>query len=88
MLLRVLILLSFLLLSGCVSYYEEYEESYYVPASGYSYYNSPLRLRGLSENDFYMLDNYPGDYLNAQFWSGVGSVSRFAIHGILQNMAY
>ena len=84
---KFFLLLLPLVLSGCVSYYDEYEQSYYVPASGYSYYNSPLRLRGLTENDFYLLDNYPGDYLNTQFWSGVSSVSRFAIHGILQNMA-
>ena len=85
---RSCILVSLLLLASCVSYYDEYEQSYYTSGSGYSYYNSPLRLRGLSENDFYLLDNYPGDYLNTQFWSGVSSVSRFAIHGILQNMAY
>ena len=73
-------------LSACVSYYEEYERSYYVPNSGYSYYNSPLRLRGLSERDFYMLDNYPGDYFDTQIWSGISSISRFGIHTILQSV--
>ena len=75
-----------LLLSGCVSYYEGYEQSYYAPTSTYSYYDSPLRLRGLSEQDFYMLDNYPRDYLNAQFWSGMSSVGRFAIHSFFESI--
>ena len=75
-----------LLLSGCVSYYDGYEQSYYVPASTYSYYNSPLRLRGLSEQDFYMLDNYPGDYLNTQIWSGMSSVGHFAIKSIFESI--
>ncbi len=82
---NLLLCLVFFSLSACVSYYEEYEQSYYVPSSGYSYYyTSPLRLRGLSERDFYMLDNYPGDYFDTQFWSGISSISRFGIHTILQ----
>lgn len=81
---NLLLCLVFFSLSACVSYYEEYEQSYYVPSSSYSYYTSPLRLRGLSERDFYMLDNYPGDYFDTQFWSGISSISRFGIHTILQ----
>lgn len=79
-------LLILLLLSGCVSYYDGYEQSYYAPASTYSYYNSPLRLRGLSEQDFYMLDNYPRDYLNTQIWSGMSSVGRFAVKSIFESI--
>lgn len=82
-----LILAAFLLLTSCVSYYEEYEQSYYVPSSGYTFYNAPLRVRGLSENDFYMLNNYPKDYFNSALWAGVSNVSRFGIHTVLQNLA-
>ena len=77
-------------LSACVSYADEYEQSLYGSgANGYSYtfYNSPLRLRGLSYSDFYMLDNYPQDYFDMQLWSGISSISRFAIRGIVQNLA-
>lgn len=67
-----------ILLSGCVSYYEGYENDYYAGSCG-SYYNAPLRLRGLGYNDFYMMDNYPHDYFNMQLWSAVSDLSRFSI---------
>ncbi len=84
---KLLLLAALFCLCSCVSYYEEYEQSYYVPSSGYTFYNAPLRIRGLSEQDFYMLDNYPGSYFNSALWAGVGNVSRFAIHGVLRNLA-
>ena len=76
-----------LLLSSCVSYYEEYEQSLAEVPSGYSYYNSPLRLRGLTVNDWYMIDNHPEDYFNTQMWSGISDVSRFSIHSFFRAMA-
>ncbi len=80
-----------LLLSGCVSYADEYEQSLYGSgANGYGYtvYNSPLRLRGLNYSDFYMLDNHPQNYFDMRLWSGISNISRFAIHGIVQNLAH
>ena len=76
-----------LLLSSCVSYYDEYEQSF-ADYRGYNYYNSPLRIRGLNTNDFYMLDNHPGEYFNTQMWSTIGNVSTFAIHNIVQGLAH
>lgn len=79
-----------LLISACVSYADEYEQSLYgarINSYGYTAYNSPLRLRGLNYRDFYMLDNYPQDYFDMQLWSGISNISRFAIHGIVQNLA-
>lgn len=81
-------------LCGCVSYYDDYDRyssagSYYgysVPVSGFGY-NSPLRLKPLSEHDFYMMNNYPGDYWNMQLWSGISELSRFSIHSIIQGIA-
>ncbi len=87
---RVYLVCLIFLLSGCVSYYDEYEQSLYDSRTngyGYTVYNSPLRLRGLSYSDFYMLDNHPQDYFDMQLWSGINNISRFAIHGIVQNLA-
>ena len=38
----------------------------------------------LSRNDFYMLDNYPRDYINSQLWSGASDISRFAIRNLFR----
>ncbi len=72
------------LLSGCISYYDEYEQNYYGPYGEYSYHNAPLRIKPLSHNDFYMLDNYPRDYINSQLWSGASDISRFAIYNLFR----
>ncbi len=86
---RLIFLFSIILLCSCVSYYDGYEQSYGVETyTGYNYYNSPLRLRGLNENDFYMLDNYPSDYLNTQLWSATSDLSRFAVHNFFQILAH
>ncbi len=83
-----MIVLVFMLCS-CVSYYDEYEYSYNVnPWTGYSYYNSPLRLRGLNTTDFYMLDHHPHDYFSTQLWETAGSLSQFAIHNMLQTLLH
>jgi len=80
---KLFLIACLMILNGCVSYYQEYESDYY--ASGYSsYYNSPLRLRGLSYNDFYMLDNYPQDYFDMQLWSAVTNVTHFSIVSIFR----
>lgn len=78
-----------LALCSCVSYYDDYEQSYATSTyTGYNYYNSPLRLRGLSVNDIYMLDNHLGDYLDTQMWGAVGHIGHFAVHSILQTLAH
>lgn len=74
-----------LFLSGCVSYYQGYENDYYASSYG-SFYNSPLRVRGLSYNDLYMLDNYPGDYFDMQLWSALGNMTRFSIVSISRSL--
>ena len=82
--LRLLKLLLLFLPAACVSYYEGYENDYY--ASNYSsYYNSPLRVRGLQYNDFYMMDHHSSDYFNMQMWSAISDVSRFSIVSISRN---
>ncbi len=78
MLRRITAVAAVVLLCGCVSYYESYESDYYAGSYG-SYYNAPLRLRGLEYNDFYMMDNYPHDYFNMQLWSALSDLSRFSI---------
>ncbi len=87
---RILMTITMVLaLCSCVSYYDDYEQSYATSTyTGYSYYNSPLRLRGLSVNDIYMLDNHPGDYLDTQMWGAVGHIGHFAVHSILQTLAH
>lgn len=90
----------FLLISGCVSYYDDYDRNgyhggYVSPAYHYSYNapvysydgSSPIGLRGLTVNDFYMLDNHPGDYFDMQLWGGVSQLSHFAIHNLVRYMA-
>ncbi len=81
---KVLFIVFVFLLSSCVSYYDEYEQSYYGNYGEYSYYNAPLRVKPLTYNDFYMLDNHPRDYFNSQLWSGANDISRFAIHNLFQ----
>ena len=84
-----LLLFIFWLLCSCVSYYDEYEYSYNVNTwTGYSYYNSPLRLRGLNTTDFYMLDHHPKDYFTTQLWGTAGNLSQFAIHNMFQILTH
>ncbi len=85
MLKNIWVLLMLTVLSSCVSYYDGYENDYFASSYG-SYYNSPLRVRGLSYNDFYMLDNYPHDYFNMQIWSAVSDISRFSIVSIARGL--
>ena len=96
---RRLVLTAVCLLAGCASYYDDYDRygyhgSYASPSYHYSYTayhnapGSPLRLRPLGEHDFYMLDNYPGDYLAAGVWEGIGGLSHFAIHNVLQMLRF
>lgn len=84
--------------SACVSYNEEYEVQRYgnygeytynsssYGEQGYSYYNSPLRIRGLTYNDFYMLDNHPSEYFEHSLWSGLADVNRFVIHSFFRSL--
>lgn len=63
-------------LSACVSYYDDFDYSRgYNPG-----YNSVVRIRPLTENDFFMMNHNSGDYWNAQFWSGVGSLGSYSIN--------
>ncbi len=80
----------FLALGGCVSYYDGYDNygysgAYVTPSS---YYQLPsggsLGFSGLSYQDFYMLDNYPGDYFDAQLWGAVNCLTRAGIHQMFQ----
>ena len=93
---KICILLTSLILFGCVSYYEGYEQSYLRTQKnstyssgfgGYNYYNSPLRIRGLSRNDFRQMSDNPRGYYNAKFWEGIGHINRFAIHSFLRTLA-
>ncbi len=84
---RLFCLYLFLLLAGCVTYDDRYEQDYFSANAGYTYYTSPLRLRGLNEREVYQLANYPDDFLTSSFWSGIGSLSRFAVHGTLLNLS-
>ena len=84
---KYVVLILVLLLCGCVSYYEGYEQSISEPYIDYTYYNSPLRIRPMSVNDWYMIDNHPEDYFNTQMWSGISDVSRFSIHSFFRAMA-
>ena len=81
-----LVLFGIVFFSGCVSCYEGYENDYYASAYG-SYYNSPLRLRGLTPYDFYMMDSNPSGYFDTQLWSAVGDISRFSITSIARALA-
>ena len=81
---KICLTILMILISGCVSYYDEYEQSYYGNYGEYSYYNAPLRVKPLTYNDFYMLDNHPRDYFNSQLWSGASDISRFAIHNLFR----
>ena len=78
------------MLGGCVSYYDGYDNygysgAYVTPSS---YYQLPsggsLGFSGLSYQDFYMLDNYPGDYFDAQLWGAVNCLTRAGIHQMFQ----
>lgn len=82
---KIFLAAGWMFLSSCVSYYQGYENDYYASSYG-SYYNSPLRVRGLSYNDFYMLDNYPRDYFDMQLWSAVSNVTRFSIVSISRGL--
>lgn len=78
------------LLGGCVSYYDGYDNygysgAYVTPSSYYPLSSGgSLGFSGLSYNDFYMLDNYPGDYLDTQLWGAVNGLTRFGIHQVFQ----
>lgn len=81
-----LLILLFPLLVSCVSYHKEYEQAYLGYRTPYNVYNSPLRIRQLNYQDFYMMDNHPKDYFKTQMWSGVNSFSQFAIHSFFRNL--
>ena len=54
---------------GRNSLYSYSRGGYAYSSRNAGFYNSPLRIRALSENDFYMLDHNPSDYFNVQLWS-------------------
>ncbi len=83
---RFLVLLSCLALTSCtMSYYDSYVQSHNTnPYTGYSYYNAPLRVRGLSTSEVQQLNTAPREYINTQMWGAAGHIGHFAIHNVFQ----
>lgn len=94
------ILLIFFVCSCASYYYSGYDESYYASNfPGYnhqrqqqnhsqsrSYHAGHPRIgvRPLNTHDFYMLDNHPSEYMDAQMWGAASGLSNIAIHNFFQ----
>lgn len=84
---RIFILIfTFPLLFSCVSYHDQHKQSYHTPYTAYNIYNSPLRVRPLNHNDFYMIHHHPRDYFQTQGIASIDYFSQMIIHNFFRNL--
>lgn len=64
-------------------YYRTYKPQ---PVQSYPIPQTPISVRPLTTQDFYMLDNHPEDYFNTQMWEASSGIGSYAIHNFFENI--
>ncbi len=76
--------------SGESNYFSPYNDGYANysgrAANAVGSYMASSNFRGLTTDDFYMMDNYPREYFNSQLLSGFSSLNRYVIHSLFQSL--